>query len=233
MLNRLQLSNDLPLFSPFPPEREKRSFRARVAAIPLESVRTYVRSSNPLASITPANILKRHDTVYGARGPFEFSDDSGNSCTWPPRANLTFHNWPRRGREGARRCKLIRKRSRVSVFSSRDRENFVLFLSCIRFVETDVATPLETVQTFLFRLSLSLARSPAEPIKESCLINDRTSGGQNRLETERQRRYSFSRYNPPHYFYRPAAMSIEGGKGRETRIFVDSRDASFLPTRPI
>lgn len=91
MLNRLQLSNDLPLFSPFPPEREKRSFRARVAAIPLESVRMYVRSSNPLASITPTNILKRHDTVYGARGPFEFSDDSGNSCTWPPRAPREFN----------------------------------------------------------------------------------------------------------------------------------------------
>lgn len=53
-------------------------------------------------------------------------------------------------------------------------------------------------------LSLSFSFSRGEPIKENCLINDRTSDGQNRLETERQRRY-----NPPHYFYLPLSSGLD------------------------
>lgn len=107
------------------------------------------------------------------------------------------------------------------------RENRTFSLDSVHFVETWMS--LETVQTCTPFLSFSSPfQGRREPIKENCLINDRTSDGQNRLETERQRRYSFSRYNPPHYFYRPAAMSIGKGRGRRRSLSLSlSRDSNF------
>lgn len=152
-------------------------------------------------------------------------------------ANLTFTIQPRGVEEGweeTRRCKLIRKPFtvlQISAFTSREnpRKSYIFARQRSLCRNMDVARNRSNLYPFsLFPSFSSPFQGRREPIKENCLINDRTSDGQNRLETERQRRYSFSRYNPPHYFYRPAAMSIEEGRGRRRSLSLSlSRDSNF------
>lgn len=152
-------------------------------------------------------------------------------------ANLTFTIQPRGVEEGweeTRRCKLIRKPFTVleiSAFTSREnpRKSYIFARQRSLCRNMDVARNRSNLYPFsLFPSFSSPFQGRREPIKENCLINDRTSDGQNRLETERQRRYSFSRYNPPHYFYRPAAMSIGEGRGRRRSLSLSlSRDSNF------
>lgn len=152
-------------------------------------------------------------------------------------ANLTFTIQPRGVEEGweeTRRCKLIRKPFtvlQISAFTSREnpRKSYIFARQRSLCRNMDVARNRSNLYPFsLFPSFSSPFQGRREPIKENCLINDRTSDGQNRLETERQRRYSFSRYNPPHYFYRPAAMSIGEGRGRRRSLSLSlSRDSNF------